>query len=81
MSSFDSDPEALAWARGHVEAVIEKYSNFQKEAEAKGSKDSATRWRTVVFALKREFIGGEGCVIARFDERRPNFKEVLEDVE
>lgn len=79
MSKFDTDPEALAWARENVQTVIAKYADFEEKAVQKGAQVSAARWRTVVFALRREFVGGEGCVIARFDERKPDFFKGLDD--
>lgn len=74
---FDRDPEALAWARAKVQAVVDKYTDF--EAQAKGDTVAAARWRTATFVLRRELIGGEGCTITRFDYRSPTVLAALDD--
>ena len=72
-TKYDSDPEALAWARGHVERVIEKYRGFEAQARDKGDADKATQWRKFANLLRMELVGGTGCVITAFDERSPQF--------
>jgi hypothetical protein len=75
---YDADPEALAWARGRVEAFIERLERFKAQAEGRGDEELAKRWRMTAWLVEREFIGGEGCVIAAFDERRPKLVADLE---
>ncbi len=70
---YDSDPDALAWARGHVERVIGKYRRFEKEARDKGDAEKATQWRKFANLLQMELVGGTGCVVTAFDERSPQF--------
>lgn len=66
---FDHDPEALAWARDKVQHCLDKYRGF----EAKRLADGVTPqpYRAIAHVLARDLIGGEGCVIAAFDERYP----------
>jgi hypothetical protein len=70
LSRFDSDPEALAWARGHVEALESRYRKFAEHVAAKGDKHNAERFTKFADRLRTELIGGRGCVITPFDERR-----------
>ena len=69
MSKFDDDPEALAWARERVQREIDRMVDFQRQATEKDKDPS--QWRMFENLLRRSFIGGTGCVIAAFDERRP----------
>lgn len=69
---FDRDPEALAWARGHVERVAAKYEAFETRDRESGDEERALQWHKYVSLLHREFIGGTGCVITAFDERLPS---------
>lgn len=78
MSPYFTDPEALAWARGVVERVREKYREFERQAQSKGDIEQASQWRKFANLLDMEFIGGKGCVVAPFDERRPAFVAALE---
>ena len=69
LTDFDDDPEALAWARARVEREIARMQDFQRQAKAKGR--DPLPWLRHKNLLHRAFIGGSGCVIAAFDERRP----------
>jgi hypothetical protein len=68
-AKYDRDPEALAWARGHVERVIGKYRRFETDARNRGDAEKATQWRKFANLLRMELVGGQGCVITAFDER------------
>lgn len=68
---FDRDPEALAWARGRVQRHIDKLARWEQQATEQGKTEQAEHWRRVRTYLVRSFIGGEGCVVAAFDERLP----------
>lgn len=68
---FDRDSEALAWARGRVEYHRDRYARFERESLAKGNVDNAVSWARMKNMLDRDLIGGTGCTIAAFDERRP----------
>lgn len=74
-TKYDRDPEALAWARGHVERVIEKYRRFESEARDRGDAERASQWRKFANLLQMELVGGQGCVITAFDERLPSLPE------
>lgn len=73
-SRFDTDPAALAWARGKVEQLAEKYAGFE---QASSTQPAADKWRAVVYILRRDLIGGEGCTIAAFDRRMPTIAAAL----
>ena len=73
MSKYDDDPEALAWARAKVEREIARMQDFQRQAKERGS--DPLSWLRHENLLHRTFIGGSGCVIAAFDERRPAIRE------
>lgn len=76
---FRRDPEALAWARGHVERLRDRYRRFEAKARAEGRTERATQWRKFANLLQMELIGGEGCVYTPFDERLPRRKQVMPD--
>lgn len=72
-SKFDLDPEALAWARAKVERFIKKMRDFEEQASRADppAPDRERQWRVFANIAESHFIGGEGCVIAAFDERLP----------
>lgn len=70
---FAADPDALAWARGHVKRLASRYREFEQAALRRGDKDMAARWKKFANLLEMELVGGTGCVIRPFDERRPVF--------
>lgn len=78
-SPYDSDPEALEWARGKVEAVMAKLQRFERQSAERGDPDLSRQWRKFRNMLAMEFIGGEGCTIARFDRRMPTMVEALSE--
>jgi hypothetical protein len=77
-SPFDSDPEALAWARSKIQGRADRYAEWEQKARDEGDEDKAMRWRRLKNMLHMDFIGGEGCVIAGFDERLPQLIEDLD---
>lgn len=76
-TKFDRDPEALAWARAHVQRQIDKMRRFEAKAEAEGATDPV-QWRKFGNLLDSAFIGGDGCVIASFDARKPEYLAMLD---
>lgn len=72
MSDFDTDPAALAWARERVQHHVDRYRRFEAERIAAG--EDPQPWRGLANFMQRDLIGGEGCVIASFDERLPQFR-------
>lgn len=70
---LNADPEALAWARAKAEKIRDKCRAFEAEAQAQDRTEPAAMWRRFAWFLETQFIGGKGCVVAAFDERRPAF--------
>ncbi|HLK77215.1 MAG TPA: hypothetical protein VKU77_26635 [Streptosporangiaceae bacterium] len=75
---FGKDPDALAWARGHVEQLRDRYRRFEGDARGSGATERAARWRRMASMLDMQLIGGTGCVITPFDERRPSLPDAGE---
>lgn len=73
---YDRDPEALAWARAIVQRDIDRFRRFESKARSEGRDEQASFWRKIANFLNMDFIGGEGCKIAAFDERRPSLPAV-----
>lgn len=76
---YDRDPEALTWARAKVQAGIDRAEKFVEQATAADKPEAAQKWRYIANLLRNSFIGGEGCVIARFDERLPELRKALDN--
>lgn len=79
LSRFDRDPEALAWARAKVQAEIDRCKQFHASATASDKPEQAETWRRLANRMRRQFIGGEGCTIAAFDERRPEWHRAVDN--
>ena len=77
---YDTDPEALAWARSKVQPLIDKMRRFEQHATESGETDPA-QWRKIANVIESHLIGGSGCVIAQFDERMPTFAPILAESE
>jgi hypothetical protein len=77
-SRFDRDPEALAWARAKVQHEIDRCAQFHQSAATAGKAEQGEMWRRLGNRMKRVFIGGEGCTIAAFDERLPEWTRALD---
>jgi len=73
LSRFDHDPDAVAWARAKVVRLRDRYRGFEQSARAEGKADQASTWRRLANMLDMQMIGGQGCSIAAFDERLPEF--------
>lgn len=74
---YDTDPEALAWAREKVQRFIDKLRDFEAQAKAAESPEREHQWRVAANMTESYLIGGHGCVIASFDERMPTFAPIL----
>ena len=74
---YDTDPEALAWARSQVQRLAAKYRDFEKRCKERGDLEKAAMWRKFANLLEMELIGGKGCVITPFDERRPEMLRLM----
>jgi hypothetical protein len=68
---YDTDPDALAWGREKVQSVIKKLRRFEAQDTQAGEFSRAQQWRKMANLLEADLIGGQGCVIALFDERMP----------
>lgn len=77
-SKFDRDPEALAWARAKIQHEIDRCDKFHASAIAAGKPEQGEMWRRLANRMRRTFIGGEGCAIAAFDERMPDFARAID---
>lgn len=78
LSRFDSDPDAIAWARGKIQQYVERAELFEKHAREAHNLEMAAHWRITAAYMRRTLLGGRGCVIAAFDERLPEWVERLE---
>ncbi|MGQ4343538.1 hypothetical protein [Streptomyces sp. SAS_275] len=78
MTDFDTDPAALAWARTKVQHEIDRAEKFIEQATQAGKPEAVQRWRFIANHLRNSFIGGDGCTIARFDERLPAFRKTVD---
>lgn len=72
-SRFDSDPEAIAWARSKVKWAVRQAELFEKQANDARNPKSGQRWHLVAGYMRRALLGGQGCAIAAFDERLPEW--------
>ena len=70
---YDTDPEALEWARLKVRREIERMLDYERQDKANGENERAERWRFIAALLRRDFISGTGCCIGAFDERLPKY--------
>lgn len=73
MTDYDRDPAALAWARAAIQREIDKFRDWEHRDTESGNAERAKQWRMMRNMLDRQFIGGTGCVIAAFDERKPAY--------
>lgn len=78
LSRFDTDPDAIAWARAKIQHAVERAEQFQKHNTDTGSPEWAERWRITAAYMRRTLLGGRGCVIAAFDERLPEWVKRLD---
>jgi hypothetical protein len=74
-SKYDRDADALAWARSRVQQKIDRFRRFETQARERGNDAQASQWRKMANFLQMDFIGGTGCPIAAFDERRPELPD------
>jgi hypothetical protein len=78
---FNSDPDALAWARQQIQHEIERLRKWQQKAADEGRTEQAAQWKKMANLLEMRFIGGTGCVIAAFDHRRPRMESLMADTQ
>lgn len=80
-TKYDRDPDALAWARSHVQGFVDKMRRFEKQAMERGDAQLESQWRKIANSVSMTFIGGNGCVIGAFDQRLPQFVDLFEKSE
>lgn len=96
MTDYDRDQAAIDWARAKIQRRYDfaakaeaTYQLKWQDAVRSNSKlltqrelhDTMMRWRRIKNFLQMWFIGGEGCVVADFDVRRPHMMSFLDHVE
>lgn len=74
---FDSDPDAIEWARGKILRLVERAEKFERHANDSGSLVTGARWHLAAAFMRQTMIGGEGCVIAAFDARLPQWTRAV----
>jgi hypothetical protein len=78
LSRFDRDPDALEWVREKVRDLESRWRMFSESATEAGKDDQANMWRYLANGVHTSLIGGTGCVIAAFDERRASLPPVAD---
>ena|ERR1041385_6311161 len=78
-SPYDTDPDALAWARTKIQDEIDRCRKFAESARAADKPDQGEMWRRLANRMQRVFIGGDGCVHAAFDERLPDLVKAVDN--
>jgi hypothetical protein len=72
------DQAAVDWARAAVERVLARMEEHHAWQEANRPLAQAQGYQMAMRWLRRELIGGQGCVIAAFDQRRPEVEKAME---
>lgn len=81
MTDYDRDPDALAWARTKIQREVDRLRDWERTAKDRGDGERAMQWRKMANLLNMRFIGGTGCVIAAFDERKPAYARMLDNAQ
>jgi hypothetical protein len=68
---YDTDPDALAWARTRVQHQLDRLAAFEARAAETGKTELAAGLSMARRSTQQLLLGGEGCVVGAFDERRP----------
>lgn len=68
---YDTDPDALAWARTRVQHQLDRLAEFEARATETGRTELAHGLSMARRSTEQLLLGGEGCVVGAFDERRP----------
>jgi hypothetical protein len=71
ISRYDTDPDALAWARTRVQHQIDRLAAFEARAAETGKANLAHGLSMARRSTEQLLLGGEGCVVGAFDARRP----------
>lgn len=76
-SRYDQDPEAIAWARQYVEGALERLAKAQQYHRENGNDGKADGIKYAEWDMRRHLLGGQGCVVAAFDTRRPEMEALF----
>jgi hypothetical protein len=66
---FDTDPEALAWARGRVAVVTAGWRQLAQRLADRDMPENAEKWRRIAQIVENAFIGGQTDDLGVFDHR------------
>lgn len=69
MTDFDTDPEALAWARGKVQDYLDRLRQFENQALAEQGLVVVMACRNARLMAERHFLGDGNRTVGVFDER------------
>jgi hypothetical protein len=75
---YDTDPDALAWARNRVQQYLDRLADFEQQAKTKGDPITQNGCGVARLLAERHFLGDGGCTIGVFDERRPHLARSTE---
>jgi hypothetical protein len=68
---YDTDPDALAWARIRVQHQLDRLAGFEEHATQSGKTDLAHGLSMARRSTAQLLLSGEGGVVGAFDARRP----------
>jgi hypothetical protein len=68
-TDYDSDPEALAWARAKVQREVARCRHYHRTATDAGDATQADMWRRLANRMDRVLVNGDGTDLAAFDAR------------
>ncbi|NUP74654.1 MAG: hypothetical protein HOQ07_08415 [Sinomonas sp.] len=71
MTDYDRDPEALAWARTHIQAYLDRLAEFEATAGKNRNAVMAYICGVARELTKKHFLGDGDGIIGVFDQRRP----------
>ena len=69
MTDFDRDPEALAWARAHIQAYLDRLTDFEATANSNRNAVMAYSCGVAREITRKHFLGDGDHVIGVFDQR------------
>lgn len=73
---YESDPEALAWARWHVQRELAALQVVADRLESEGLVDRSHGLHAAVVLAEQGLVNGGSDHIAAFDERLPALRAV-----
>ena len=73
LARFDSDPEALAWARLKVQKAVSKAMRASRASRRAGDERRSAQWRFVGVFIDRELLTGDDKGLVAFDTRLPDY--------